>query len=393
MKGSILIVGAGVFGVFTAIELAKRDFTVTLLESGKIPNPKAASTDISKVVRVEYGSDREYFKMAEVSMNQWKNWNNILNEDVYHEVGFLMLSSSTISTKDNTYEAHSLNMLLSEGYNVERLNSADIINRFPSIAEGLYQEAMYNPKGGFVRSGRAIELLANYAKRIGVRIVEQTIASTLIIEKGEIKGIKDHRGQKYYADQVVVSAGAHTPYLLPELQPYFNITGHPIFWLQPDQPKLFSADKLPVFMADIAHTGYYGFPYNKHEGIVKISKHASGLSQHPDHDRVVTEQETADLRTFVKKSFPILKDAHLKYTRKCLYTDTLDGHYWIDKHPTVKGLIVSTGGSGHGMKMGPELGRITADVVEGIAHGYSNRYDWRHISIDKIRKEEARLID
>ena len=64
----IIIIGAGVFGVCTALELAKRDYKVTLLESGEIPNPKAASTDISKVVRVEYGADREYFKMAAASI-------------------------------------------------------------------------------------------------------------------------------------------------------------------------------------------------------------------------------------------------------------------------------------------------------------------------------------
>ncbi len=393
MTNDIIVVGAGVFGVFTAIELAKRNYKVTLLESGQIPNPKAASTDISKVVRVEYGADHEYFKMAAASMAQWRNWNEVLNEAVFQEIGFLMLSSSNITKDQDTYEAHSLKILLSEGYEVEQLNRDELAMRFPSIAQGRYESGIYNPQGGFVRSGTAIELLCRYARSRGVIILENTGVSTLIKEGDQVNGVESVHGDKYFADQIVATTGAHTPYLIPELQPYFTITGHPIFWLRPEHSETFSSNKLPVFMADIANTGYYGFPYNEIEGVVKISKHAAGVAQHPDADRIVSEADAADMRAFVKTSFPSLADAPLKYTRRCLYTDTLDGHYWIDRHPTLKGLTVSSGGSGHGMKMGPELGRMTADVVEGRSHGYSNRYDWRHISSDKIRKEEARLSE
>lgn len=391
MSDSIIIVGAGVFGVFTAIELTKRNHKVTVIEAGQIPNPKAASTDISKVVRMEYGADFEYFKMAEASMAQWRIWNDILKETVYHEVGFLMLSSSTVSIEQNTYEANSLNMLLAEEYEVERFKSDEIIKRFPSIAKDRFQEAIYNPHGGYVRSARAIELLATYAKSIGVSILENTEVTKLINDNNVIAGVETLGGQRHLATQVVVSAGAYTPFLVTDLLPYFTITGHPIFWLQPNDPKVFRADKQPVFMADITQTGYYGFPYDEKEGVVKISRHATGLSQHPDDDRSVTRSEIDNMQAFVKATFPKLIDAPLKYTRKCLYTDTLDGHYWIDRHPSIKGLTVSTGGSGHGMKMGPELGRMTADVVEGHSHGYSDRYEWRHISVDKITKEEARL--
>lgn len=391
MTTDILIVGAGVFGVFTAIELARRDYKVTLIESGEIPNPKAASTDISKVVRVEYGADHEYFKMAEASMTQWRKWNEVLNEEVYHEVGFMMLSQNDLDQNRNGYESHSLKLLEHEGFKIERIKGGEIHRRFPSLSPVRYEEAVFNPRGGYVKSGWAIELLTRYAQSIGVLVLENEAVSQLLIEEDKVKGVQTIKGHKHFADQVVVSAGSHTPYLLPELQPYFRITGHPIFWLQADKPELFSEDNFPVFMADIAHTGYYGFPYNKEEGVLKISKHAAGTIEDPDGERLVTQEEIEDMRAFVKTSFPSLIDAPIKYMRKCLYTDTLDGHYWIDCHPTIKGLTVSTGGSGHGMKMGPELGRITADVVEGFSHGYSNRYAWRHISKDEVKKEEARL--
>lgn len=62
------------------------------------------------------------------------------------------------------------------------------------------------------------------------------------------------------------------------------------------------------------------------------------------------------MRAFVQMTFPALVNAPLVFTRRCLYTDTLDGHFWIDNHPEIKGLSVGSGGSGHGMKMAPLLG-------------------------------------
>ena len=91
-------------------------------------------------------------------------------------------------------------------------------------------------------------------------------------------------------------------------------------------------------------------------------------------------------------AFPTLADAPLVYTRRCLYTDTLDGHFWIDQHPEIKGLSVSSGGSGHGMKMAPILGEMTADIAEGKTHQFSKRYRWRHLTAETVQVEEARFV-
>ena len=61
-----IIVGAGIFGVTTAIELRERGYTVSLVDPGPLPHPLAASTDISKVIRMEYGADEQYMKTIAV---------------------------------------------------------------------------------------------------------------------------------------------------------------------------------------------------------------------------------------------------------------------------------------------------------------------------------------
>ncbi len=79
-----LVVGAGIFGVTTALELHARGHRVMLVDPGPIPHPLAASTDISKVVRMEYGTDAQYMAMVEASLPLWRQWNDDFGEVLYH---------------------------------------------------------------------------------------------------------------------------------------------------------------------------------------------------------------------------------------------------------------------------------------------------------------------
>jgi len=388
-----LIIGGGVFGITSAIELAHRKYKVGLINPNTIPHHLAASTDISKVVRMEYGSDIEYFKMAEESINGWKQWNEMLGEKVYHEVGFLMLCKEKIESSRHLYEKNSCENLKKFGYPTQRLNAEALKKRFPIVNTNEYIDANFNPRGGFVESGLAIEKLAEYARKIGVEIFENQTAKTFIVQNNQLQGVKTAEDKTFYCGHAIVAAGAHTPYLLPELQPYMKATGHPVFWLKPENPLPFSTPNFAVFMADISNSGWYGFPYLNKKGVIKIAKHSKGLELHPDKDdRVVMAVDIKDMRQFLKSAFPTLANAPLVYTRRCLYTDTLDGHFWIDNHPEIKNLTVSTGGSGHAMKMAPVLGRITSDVAEGKANPISERYGWRHLKEGTLQSEEARFI-
>src|SRR5438445_4370741 len=84
----VLFAGAGVFGVTAAIELRKRGHPVMLVDPGPLPHPLAASTDISKVVRLEYGADEPYTALAERAIEGWRRWNRDLGP-LYHETGLL----------------------------------------------------------------------------------------------------------------------------------------------------------------------------------------------------------------------------------------------------------------------------------------------------------------
>lgn len=394
MLHDFIIVGGGIYGITAAIELRKRNYRVAVINPETIPHHLAASNDVTKAVRMEYGSDLEYFKMVEESIDIWKAWNTFFNEELYVETGFLMLSPVGIESMDNPYEKNSYENLINQGYKPNRLSQSELKDRFPAFSTEYYKEANFNPKGGYVKSGKVVEKLAAYARSLGVSIYEGLTVSKINKEKGKVTGVSTLQGQEFSCGHVVVSAGVHTPFLVPELRNYMYASGHPVFWLKPKQTDLFKHDKFPVFSGGIATSGWYGFPYLEEYGIIKIAKHAKGIFLHPDtDDRRVTDTEVSDMRNFVEKSMPLLADAALVGTRRCLYTDTLDGHFWIDRHPEIEGLTISSGGSGHGMKMAPLLGAMAADAAEGKHHKYAKRHKWRHLSDVTLHGDEARFTE
>lgn len=387
-----LVVGAGIFGITAAIELQKRGHQTAVLNPDTIPHPMAASTDISKVVRMEYGADFEYMEMVDAAIDGWHAWNDFFEDKLYHETGFLMLCKQNASDDPESFEGASTRNLIRLGYQPERLSRQDLERRFPAFAAAAYTDAIFNPRAGYAESGRVVQRLTDYARQLGVEVWQQQTVRLFEKTNGRVTAVQTREGARFAAGAVLLCAGAYTPYLLPELKPALRATGHPVFHLQPDRPELFRAPGFSVFTSDISHTGWYGFPLHPAENVVKIANHGVGIELDPEHDeRVVGADDVATLRTFLAEHIPALANDPVVFTRRCLYSDTRDGHFWIDRHPELENLIVAAGGSGHGFKMAPVLGAMIADVATGGAHKWSDRYRWRQFDAATRQVEEARF--
>ena len=103
-----IVVGAGIFGFTTALEMKARGYHVAVFDPGPLPHPLAASTDISKVVRMEYGADETYMVMAEQAYNGWLQWNVELGETLFHDVGLLVLTSTPMYPGGHEHESYQL---------------------------------------------------------------------------------------------------------------------------------------------------------------------------------------------------------------------------------------------------------------------------------------------
>ncbi len=384
----IIVVGAGIFGVTAARECRRRGYQVALVDPGPLPHPLAASTDISKVVRMEYGADEQYMAMVETSLAGWAAWNEQWPAPLYHETGVTMLTRQPMSAGGFEYESYQ--MLVKRGHRPERLNGDDIARRFPAWKPGAFVDGFYHVRGGFAESGRVVAALLQAAKQAGVVLHEGEV-SALRLENNRATGVRLAGGQTISAGHVLVAAGSGSYLLGPGLERYLKATGHPVFHLRPEDPTLFTPPHFPVFTADVARTGWYGFPFHLQENVIKIANHGPGVTLNPATDeRVVTKADEIHLRRFLQKTFPALANAPVVHTRRCLYADTLDEHLWIDRHPEIAGLSVATGGSGHGFKFAPVLGTLIADAVEGRDHPWRQRFRWRELSVDTAGEEAAR---
>jgi glycine/D-amino acid oxidase-like deaminating enzyme len=147
--------------------------------------------------------------------------------------------------------------------------------------------------------------------------------------------------------------------------------------------------------ADIATTGWYGFAY--HAGVVKVANHGPGVRVDPAAPRVADEAALPSFRAFFERALPDLVGAKKVLGRRCLYSDSFDGDFFIDRHPRRAGLAVASGGSGHAFKFAPLLGELVADALERRTSDRASdsdlsrlavRYRWRERG--ELRTEDAR---
>ena len=377
--GSIVVLGGGCFGLTAAIELRARGWAVTLVDAGGIPHPDAASTDISKVVRMDYGADTQHTAMGEACIARWREWNRKWGEELYHEDGLLVMSRDTM--RSGTFEGDSRTLLESRGHTLRRTSGQVLREKHPVWNATRFSDGYLNPVAGWVESGRVIAKLAGEARAAGVAIVENAANPHPVFDGERCIGVGSGDGSRWDADAVLVAAGAWTPLLLPHLGDRMWATAQSVFHFKPSDSSRFVAPEFPVWFADIAGTGWYGFPANA-DGVVKVADHGPGWRVAASDPRVMPEGEEARYRAFLRDTFPALADAPVVATRVCLYCDTFDYGFWIDHDPGHPGLVVAAGDSGHGFKFAPLLGGIIADVVERVPNIWSRRYRWRERPID-----------
>lgn len=351
----VFVVGGGIFGVTAALALRARNCDVTLVDRG---TQLAESTDLSKVVRIDYGADEDYTALGERALDIWRRWPE------FHETGVTFLSRTPMQPGEFEHDSYAL--LVGRGHRLERLDAVAIAQRFPAYRPGAYVDGYFNPIGGWA-----------HATAVLARLTADAVASGVEVRTADVADLAE-----LSADLIVVCGGAWVPQLLPELARSLRAVGQPVFHLRPADPAPFEAARFPVFGADISRTGYYGFPVNR--GIVKIANHGTGIVD--PLTRTVTDAQEAALRTMLRDSFPALAGAPIIERRSCVYCDTADGDFWIARHPDRSNVVVATGGSGHAFKFAPVLGEMIATIALDEPHPLARRFRWR---IDSIGRREA----
>jgi glycine/D-amino acid oxidase-like deaminating enzyme len=372
-QGDVVIVGAGAFGATAALELRARGYAVTVVDRGPLPHVDASSTDISKMVRMDYGADVFYHELAEAALAGWDRWNREWPRPLLHDEGFLVLGPAPMTP--GTFEYDSFHTLKDRGYDPPRIDAATLREQYPAWNAARYPDGYLSSRGGWAESGAVVGRLLECCQEAGTEFRSGTFAA-LTHRGSRVSGIRLTDGSELPADHVVVAAGAWTPVLLPWLSDALQAVGQPVVHLGVENPDDFRGPHFPPFAADISGAGWYGFPALD-DGRLKLGHHADGHVVHPDQKGTVGKDHLDRTRTFLSESLPSLADAPVVGSRVCLYCDSFDGDLLIAQDPEREGLIVASGGSGHGFKFAPVIGALVADALEGRENRWDHRFRWR----------------
>lgn len=214
---STIIIGAGVFGASTALHLRKAepDGKVTLIDRTQFTSQYAASNDINKVVRADYG-EPFYCKLALDALEEWRS--EPLYKPYFHQSGVMKVDNTGLGRKiiQNFRD-------LGVKYDAEMLSMDKARSMFDgNFAKGDWtdvEEVFWNPSSGWAAATEACTRVTQAAVDDGVDFVEGTMRALAFGDDGTCTGVNFENGQVLSADRVLLCTGANTAKLLADSAP------------------------------------------------------------------------------------------------------------------------------------------------------------------------------
>jgi len=358
-KPSVLVVGAGAFGGWTALSLLRRGAGVTLIDAWGPGNVRSSSGGESRIIRGTYGPSQPYTKMTARAMQLWLEHEKRWQVKLLHPTGVLWL----VTAEDDRFERSSLPCLREAGIVYQELPVTELRRRWPQIYLEDVRWGIYEPDGGFLRAQLACQVVVKGFLAEGGEY-QQAFVSADDLESGLPNGVTVLGGAKLRADHYVFACGPWLGKLFPQtIGDHLRSTKQEVFFFgTPAGNDSFSENNLPVW-ADHGDRFLYGMPASDGRGF-KIADDTRGPTFDPTSgERTVSPEGLKLIRDYLAFRFPGMKDAPLIETRVCQYENTLDNHFIIDRHPRAGNVCLVGGGSGHGFKHGPAVGEMVAALV------------------------------
>ena len=351
-----IVIGLGAMGAATCLALARRGVRVLGLERFELGHARGSSHGRSRIVRRAYFEDPRYVPLLGETYRLWSELEVESGERLLHRTGCLNLGAPdhpSLRGVRRSAEQHALPH--------ELLGADEIRARWPALHPAPGDVGLYEADAGFVVPERCVELMLDRARRHGAELRESEPVLRWSPEAGGIGVVTRaglHRGR-----QLVLCAGAWTGPLLEGsgLALPLDVERQVQLWFRPERPQRFAAGQLPALIHFGSDRAYYAVPAAA-DGLVKVARHHGGEPTSPDAVRRVSHADAADVRGFLRRHLPDI-DRPPARSELCLYTNTPDGHFVIDRHPERGDVVVAAGFSGHGFKFAPLVGEIVADLL------------------------------
>ena len=354
----VIVVGVGTMGAAACRHLAQRGVRVLGLEQFDIPNTMASHHGFSRMIRLCYFEHPDYVPLLRRAYELWRELEQETGREILHVTGGLYMgppNSEVITGCLRSAREHHLPH--------ETLDREALRRRYPQFEVPDEFVAMLDHDAGFVLPERAVSAHVDLALRAGAEIhAREPVIDWSATQSGVT--VKTNR-DRYSAAKLIITTGAWTNDVAFDFGVDLVVTRQTLAWVWPKNPALFERGTLPVWLLD-QHDGttHYGFPMIADNPGFKLARHSGGTPiDNPDHlDRNQQQGDEESVRSVLRKHIP-QADGPLLGLRQCMYTNTRDGDFVIDRHPAHDNVIVASPCSGHGFKFQPVMGQILAELA------------------------------
>jgi sarcosine oxidase len=354
----VIVIGVGTMGAAACDALARRGVRVLGLEQFDVPHAMGSHHGQSRMFRMAYFEHPDYVPLLKRAFELWQELEQRAAAKLFYVTGGVYMGPEEGELVRGSIEAAQRH-----GLEHEVLDRSGLRERWPQFVVPEGWQAFWEPSAGFVVPELAVGTMARLAMECGAEIHGREGVRAWR-RAGHGYEVETERGT-YRAKRLLVTCGAWTARTVRELGVELVVTRQVLAWVWPQgngATERYGLGAFPCWAAETEGGVDYGFPMLPWHPGLKAARHVKGRVTEPDSvDRRVTAEDEAEAR----RAFVHLEDAEgpLLSSAACLYTNSPDSHFIIDRHPSDDGVTIGCGFSGHGFKFAPVIGEVLADLA------------------------------
>jgi sarcosine oxidase len=355
MVYDVAVIGLGAMGSSAAYHLARRGVNVLGIDQFNPPHSWGSSHGETRVIREAYFEHPSYVPLLQRAYELWAELEEEAGEQLDLKTGGLMMGapeSTVVSGAMQSAREHRLEH--------EVLDCAAIKKRFPGLNPDDGMMGVLEPRAGIVFPEKCVAGYLRLAGILGAELrMNEKVAGWEV--SGDTVTIRTVAGD-YVARELIVSTGAWIGETIPQLAKVLTVERQVSLWFAAKEPGLFGPERFPIQLWEYEpEKMFYGIP-DLGSGVKVAFHHQGEITTAEGVDRNVSAEDIEKMRELLAKYLPAANGKFLRGT-VCLYTNTGDGHFILDRHPESRRIIVASPCSGHGFKFASAIGEVLADLV------------------------------